>query len=205
MSITPQSAQDDLAYLRSLVGAPDGLQKSFGLTYLVGGLCYGVQMILSGAQHLGWLPDSSVWSLAVGFGPTVVFLAILTLLIRRGPKATPSGVNRAISAVFSCVGVTNLVLIVVIGAVAIRLHSVTVWLIYPCSVFVLQGAAWLIAYGLRRRPWLALVALGWFVAAFVMAWFIQDVGRFILAAGVGLLAGMVIPGVVMLRLASKTV
>ena len=205
MSVTPQSARDDLAYLRALIGSPDDLQKSFGLTYLAGGLCYGVQMILSGLQHLGYLSNNSGWSMAVGFGPTVVFLAILTLLIRRGPKATPSGVNRAISAVFGCVGLTNMVLILVIGAVAIRLHSFTVWMIYPCSVFVLQGAAWLIAYGLRRRPWLALVALGWFVSAFLMAWFIQNLGLFILIAGLGLLTCMVIPGAVTLRLARKSV
>jgi len=40
----------------------------------------------------------------------------------------------------------------------LRLHSLTVWLIYPCTVCVLQGAAWSVAFVLRRRPWLGLVA-----------------------------------------------
>ncbi len=74
------------------------------------------------------------------------------------------------SIVFAAVGMSNLALVAVIGSVALREKSITTWLIYPCTVFVLQGAAWLMAYTLRRRAWLGLVALGWFVTALGMGW-----------------------------------
>ena len=202
MNATPQSAKDDLAFMRSVVEGGDGVQRQFGESYLAAGLCYGAQMILSAGQSLAWLPTTPAWGLTIGFGPTVVFLALLVWIIRRGRRAAPTGtVGRAIASVFGCVGTANLVLIVVIGTVALRQHSFTTWLIYPCAVFVLQGAAWLVAYVLRRRFWLAVVAAGWFVTAIVMAFCVQTLAYFILSAGIGFLLLMVIPGAVILRLA----
>jgi hypothetical protein len=77
------------------------------------------------------------------------------------------------------------------------------WLLYPCCVFVLQGLAWLIAYCVRLKPWLALVAAGWFVTAVAMALLVDRPGYFILAAGLGLWACMIVPGAVILRLARQ--
>jgi hypothetical protein len=69
---------------------------------------------------------------------------------------------------------------------------------------VLQGAAWMIAYTLRRRAWLGLVAAGWFVTAIAMGFSVQSLGYFILWLGLGFLVLMVIPGAVMIRLARKS-
>jgi hypothetical protein len=202
MSSTPQSAQDDLAFLRSLVGAADGVQRSFGETYLAAGLCYGAQFVLSAAQMQAWLPGDASWSLAIGFVPTAIFLLLLVWFLWRGRQAAPTGVvGRAITAAFAWIGVANLALIVVIGSVALRQHSITTWLIYPCVVYVLQGVAWMVAFALRRRAWLGLVAAGWFIAGVVMALCVQSLSDYILAAGVGMLLCMVVPGAVMVRLA----
>ena len=205
MSSTPQSAQDDLAFMRSLVQSGSGIQVQFGEIYFAAGLCYGVQMILSATQNLAWTPARGAWTLTIGLAPSVVFFAALSWIIWRHRHAAPTGVvGRAIGAMFGCVGLANLALIAVIGSVALRERSLTTWLIYPCAVFVLQGAAWLAAFSLRRRGWLGLVAAGWFATAIIMALCVQTPNYFILSCGIGLLLFMVVPGAVMIRLARKS-
>lgn len=204
--LTREGAQADLAFLRSLIASGDGMQKPMGEAYFAAGLCYGVQLVLSAAQIAGLIAAGPIWGLVIGLGPTLVFLVALTLIIlasRRRGGAADGPTNRAISAVFGAVGLTNLVLVAIIGSVAWRLHSLTIWLIYPCAVFALQDAAWLVAYAVRRRGWLVLVAAGWFASSLAMAWFIQSPAGFIAAAGFGILACMALPGWVLMRLSAR--
>jgi uncharacterized membrane protein (UPF0136 family) len=203
-SVSPQSAQDDLAFLRALLKSGDGLQKPLGEGYFTAGLLYGGQMLASAAQLLGWLPQTSAWGLAIGLGPTAIFAVALTAILMRSRSVAPTGLMaRAIAAVFGAVGLANLALVAVIGAVAWREHSLTTWLIYPCTVFVLQGLAWFVAFQLRLKAWLALVAAGWIVCAIAMAWWIESMPHFIAIAGFGLVACMLTPGAVMMRLARR--
>jgi len=198
------TARDDLAYLRALVEAPGNFQRSFGEAYLAAGACYGLQMLGHAAQAVGWLPDEGLVSLSLGIGPTVVFLALLSWIIaRERASARPAGgvVAKAVAAVLGAIGVANLVLIFVIGLVAWREESLVIWLIYPCTVMVLQGTAWLVIYALRRRPWFGGVALGWFATAGAMAVGVayQNLALFIGAAGLGFLAFMFVPGWILVR------
>jgi len=203
MSSTPQSVKDDLAFMRSLVEAGDRIQGLFGEIYAAAGVCYGVQMILYAAQSVAWLPAAAGWSLTIGLAPNAAFFAVLAFVIWRHRHAPPMrGMWRAIAAVFGCIGLANLALVAVIGSVAVRQHSMTTWLIYPCAVFVLQGAAWLVAFVLLRRAWLAVVAVGWFAAAIVMVALIQATTWFLVVAGIGFGLLMVVPGAVMIRRAS---
>ena len=197
---TPQSAQDDLAFLRALVQSGGGMQKTFGQLYLAGGLCYGAQLLLSALDSGALWPRTPAVSITIAAAPTVVFIAIMVWVIRKAGAETPAvGVQRAIGTVFGCLGMSNLALIVVIGAVALRERSLTTWLIYPCCVFVLQGAGWLVAYTLRRRTWMGLIAVGWMITAAVMAIFINTMPIFIPATGVGLILCMALPGWLILR------
>lgn len=198
------SARDDLAYMRALVDAPGNFQRSFGQSYFVAGLCYGVQMLGHAAQTLGWIPGEGLPALVVALGPTVVFLVLLTWIIGRERKAgRPAGgaIAKAVGAVLGAVGLANLFLIAIVGVVAWSQKSFIVWLIYPCTVLVLQGTAWLVIYMLRRRPWFAVVAFGWFFTALAMAGAVafQDFAVFIGAAGFGFLAFMLVPGWVLMR------
>ncbi|WP_372783763.1 hypothetical protein [Phenylobacterium sp.] len=194
------SARDDLAFMRALVEPTDDWQKQFGETYSAAGLCYCVQMLLHGGQFFGLAPAGGPVALAIGLGPTVVFLGLLIWIIRRNRSGAAGGAtSRAVGSVFGAVGATNLALVLVIGSVAWRWHSLGVWLIYPCVVMILQGLAWLVAYMLRRKSWLALVAIGWFATGFAMAIFIDNMGGFVVAAGVGMFAFMLLPGLFMLR------
>jgi len=202
MSSTPQSVKDDLAFMRSLVEAGDSIQGLFGEIYVAAGVCYGVQMILFAAQSVAWLPATGGWSLVVSLAPNAAFFAALACVIWRYRHAPPMrGMWRAIAAVFGCIGLANLALAAVIGSVAVRQHSMSTWQIYPCAVFVLQGAAWLVAFLLLRRAWLALVAVGWFATAIVMVCLIQTTTWFLVSAGIGFVLLMVVPGAVIIRLA----
>jgi hypothetical protein len=195
------NARDDLAFMRSLVAAGSDSQKTFGQLYTAGGLCYGTQMLLHGGQALGLIDTANTaLSLAIGLGPTVVFLVILIWILSR-PKAqqSPTAVNRAVGAVFGSVGLTNLAFVVIFGSLAWRWHSAATWLIYPCVVMVLQGMAWMVAGMLRRRAWMGVVAGGWFATGIGMALSIDTLGFYIVIAGVGMIAFMLTPGLVMMR------
>ncbi|MBL8553092.1 MAG: hypothetical protein JNL41_02350 [Phenylobacterium sp.] len=199
-----KTAQDDLAFMRALVEAPGNFQRSFGEAYFAAGLCYGVQMLAHAAQALGWLPDAGLPSLVIGIGPTFVFIALLSWIIVREQRAgRPAGgaIARAIAAVLSSIGIANLVLIFVIGLVAWRERSLTIWLIYPCTVMVLQGTAWMVIWALRRRAWFAVVAFGWFLTAGAMAVGVAyaNFALFIGAGGLGFIAFMLAPGLVLMR------
>ena len=207
MNADAQSARDDLAFLRALVGDDEQrTQRNFGEIYFVSGLIYGGQMLLHAVQALGLLPPDGLTSLAIGLGPTVVFVPVLLWLIWKQRADKPSGtVGRAVAGVFGAIGLANLVLIMVIGSIALREHSIATWLIYPCSVFVLQGTAWLFAFMMRRRGWTLLVAAGWFASAVAMALSVTALGYFILFAGLGLWLCMALPGWAMMRNAVRGV
>ncbi|MFL5297297.1 MAG: hypothetical protein ACJ798_13030 [Phenylobacterium sp.] len=201
--MTPETAQDDLAYLRALVQGTDSLSRAFGQAYAAAGLCYGVQFLLHGGQALGWVPDAGFAGLAIGLGPTVVFLALLAWIVARSPKDASGGVtSRAVRSAFSAVGLANVAAAAVVGSVALRQHSLTIWLIFPCIVMVFQGAAWWIAWVLRRRGWFALVATGWIAAGIAAALCIEVQAAYLGVSGLAFLLLMLLPGVVMARSAS---
>jgi hypothetical protein len=198
-------ARDDLAFLRALVAGPeDRWQQQFGKIYAAAGVCYTVQMLMHIGQFLGVMPDQGLAAQAIGWGPSVVFLGLVIWLIRGG-RAMPGGgaTSRAVGSVFGAVGLANLALCLSIGSVALRLHSQTIWLIYPCVVMVLQGLAWMVAFMLRRKAWLGIVALGWFATGVTMAIFIDNMPGFVAAATVGIVGFMLVPGLYLLRQAGK--
>jgi hypothetical protein len=203
MSSTPmtnsetQAIRDDLAFLRGLVERSDGFLKVLGRTYFAGGACYLAQVLLGLGQTQGWITTTNgVVNLTIAIGPTVIFAISLVVLLRgsRQKVGTPSQVDRAIGAFFGAIGLSNLVLIAVIGSVALREKSLTIWLIYPCAVFIFQGAAWLTMFSLRRRAWIGLVAATWFACALGMGLGIGSFTAFAIFAGLGLLFGMTLPG-----------
>lgn len=199
--MNPDTAREDLAFLRGLVQPDERWRRGFGESYAAAGGCYGVQMVLHGLQGLGIVPATSLLSTLVGVGPTVLFILLLIVIFRRnGWRPAGGGVtSRAVGAVFSAIGTANLFLIAMFAATAFREHSLKIWLLYPCVVLVLQGAAWMVAWTLRRQAWFAVVAVGWFVTGLGMGLAIEDMGWFILLGGIGFFAFMLIPGLVMMR------
>lgn len=195
------TARDDLAYLRGIVQAGADIQRPMGEGYVAAGVCYGVQMLLHLGQGLGVVSGEGPVGLAIGLGPTVVFLGLVTWLsIRnRGAQNRGSLVSRTVTAVFAAFGLANFALIAIVGSQALRLHSLEIWLIYPCVVLAMQGAAWSIVWTLRRRAWIAVVAAGWYAAGVAMAFAIGHQMAFLLLGTVAFWALMVAPGLYMMR------
>ena len=202
--MTPDSARDDLAYLRALVQGADSFPRSFGQAYSAAGVCYGVQFLMHGGQALGWMPDAGPAALAIGLGPTAVFLALLAwIIIRSRPEGSGGATSRAARLVFSAVGSANIVAAAVVGSVALRQHSLTIWLIFPCIVMVFQGAAWQVASALWRRAWFAVVAAGWYAAGVGAALCIGTNAAYLAVAGLAFLLFMLVPGVILARPARR--
>ncbi|HZZ34435.1 MAG TPA: hypothetical protein VFE03_01825, partial [Caulobacteraceae bacterium] len=186
MSPEVRSAQDDLAFMRSLVegGGSAGALAAIGEAYVAGGLLYGLQTLGHGLQGLGWLKLSDAGGMTLAIGPTVVFLGAMIWISRRHPRSERLGgmVGKAIGAAFGAIGLANLALISIFAWMAWRDRSLETWLIYPCVVFVLQGAAWMVAFMMRRKAWLGLVALGWFGAGVAMAFTIGSAAYVLIVA-----------------------
>jgi hypothetical protein len=195
-----ETVREDLAFMRALVAPDERWQRGFGETYAACGACYGVQMIMHGLQGFGVIPGEGLPALLVVTGPTVVFIALLTWISVRTGRPIGGGLtSRAVGSVFGAIGLANLVLMALIGSIAWREHNLKIWLVYPCVVLVMQGAAWLVAYMLRRKPWFGLVAAGWFAVGLGMGFAIENPGWFILITGAGFIAFMLAPGVVIMR------
>ncbi len=77
-------------------------------------------------------------------------------------------------------------------------QSLAVWLLSPTVVFIFQGAAWLVSYMLLRKPWHALIAVGWFACSLGMAATIDTIGYPVIV-GIALLLFMALPGYIIMR------
>ena len=199
MNSESHSVGEDLAFLRTLAEGGGESQRGTGGALVLGGLLYGFQCFVSGAQAYGWIHLSDVYMTALSVGVTVVFLIAFSWMSWRGRKASRGGVvARALTAAFASAGTATLSMLCVFASVALREKSITIWLIYPCAVFALQGAAWMVAWMLRRRAWLGVVALGWLVSAVALSWTIVT-PLYPMVAGVALVLFMAVPGAIMMR------
>lgn len=200
MSTAPQDLQQDLAFMRALAeGSVSRHQPQFGAVYLAAGLCYGAQCLFGWGQYMGWIRLSGPVSLAAHLGFTVLFVAILIVLLVRNRGNPPTGLaSRAVGAAFSSAGLTNCVMIIVFGTVAARHHNMTIWLLYPIVVFALQGAAWLIAAQVQKRVGMCAVALGWMASTVALGLTI-DGPYYVGICGLSLLLLMALPGAIMMR------
>jgi len=194
------SAQKDLAFLRGLVNEAPKTQAAAGFLFIVGGLTYGVQCLaywMQMAFKQVWPP--LLWPI-VSFSPTVIFLGFMGYVIWRDRKDTQHGVaTRALNAGFGGVGLANLSMCVVFGYVSSSEKNFLIWLLYPAVTAALQGAAWYMAYMIRRRLWLAVVSGGWFAAAIALGFLIRDLPNYMLVLSAALFGLMAVPGYIMMR------
>jgi len=200
MNAEQQKAADDLAFLRALAEGGRESQMATGAGLLAGGVLYALQCFVFGAQMYGWLHMSDAVQTAFAAGVTVVFLLAIAWITWRNRGSVESGgvVARALQAAFASAGMATLALVAAFGLVAVRERSLTIWLLFPCAVFALQGAAWMIAWMLRRRTWLAVVAFGWLLCAVALSWSIET-PLYPFVAGAALVLFMAIPGAIIMR------
>lgn len=203
-----KTVQDDLAFLRGLAegGAErGGLGVAGGALYGSAGVLYGIQTLAYLIQEKGLLRLSPQANLVMAWAPTVIFLILMTIVIIVDRKNPQRGVtNRAVNAAFSGTGIANLALVLIFASAAARNHDFRYWLFHPAVVFVLQGAVWYVIFVLRKRLWMAVVAIGWLVSGVAMGMLIHRADLYLLIATFGLFALMGAPGFHMMRQALRS-
>jgi hypothetical protein len=205
MNAELESARDDLAYMRALVSGGGRFPAIAGELFLWAGLLYGLQCIGHWLDVVGAVELPPLGMLALSFGPTILFLVVMGLLIWKSRKEPRQrGVAaRAMEAVFQGAGLANLVLAFVFAYGAHKAQSITIWLYHPIVVCMFQGVAWFVAWAIRRRAWLGLVSIGWFATTVACGVLVNDHAAFLLTIGVALILLMAIPGYVMMRMAKR--
>lgn len=189
--MTPNVTTGDLSFLKSLVSEGPKAQAAAGQIFMIAGLLYGLQCLLN------WLPiafhislSPLLW-LVIGFGPSVLFIVALAVIIWRERHNKPQGVAaRALNAAYTSAGLANLFVVAIFAYNAVQEKSMTLWLLYPAVICVFQGSVWYVAYMIRRKLWLAVVSLGWFASALALGFLIHDVSNYLLVLGLALLVLM---------------
>jgi hypothetical protein len=200
MNAEIESARDNLAYMRALVGGTERMQKTIGEAFFWAGLLYGGQCFVHWLQTLRIVPDEGMVGLAVVIVPTVIFIGVLTLIIIKDRKAPTGGAaSRALGSVFQGAGIANLVMAFVFAYGAQAFDAPGLWLYHPVVVCMFQGVAWYVAFNVLRKPWLGFVAAGWFVTTIALGVLMSNVGAFVLVLAVALTLLMAIPGWIIWR------
>lgn len=199
-----QNARDDLAYMRALVSAGGPMQPVIGEAFFWAGSLYGLQCALHFVQELGLLPWDGLIGLAISAAPTLVFVAVLAVIIHRDRKSAAGGAaSRGLAAVFQGAGIANLAMVFVFAYGAHKFETPWLWLYQPVVVCMFQGVAWYVAWTIVRRAWLGFVALGWFAATIALGAVVGDAGPYLLILSITLILCMAVPGWLIWRGAKK--
>lgn len=197
------SPEDDLAFMRSIVEGNGRPPLTLAISYLAGGLLYGLQCLFHVGQAFGVIRWPPLANLAFVVMISVVFLSVLTWAIlqdrkngghQRGPLAA-----RTLSAAFSSTGMANLSVIIIFGVGAVRDHDFAIWLYYAAIVFALQAAAWYMVWTLKRKGWMLAVALGGWATAVALGVLVRQPMWYLGVCTVALFALFALPGWVMFR------
>lgn len=200
MNAELESARDDLAYMRALVGGTERMQKTIGEAFFWAGLLYGAQCVLHWLQTLELIPSEGLIALAVVIVPTVIFIGLLVMIIVRERNAPPGGpAARALESVFQGAGIANLVMAFVFAYGAEAFDAPGLWLYHPVVVCMFQGVAWFVAFNVLRKSWLGFVAAGWFATTIALGVLMSNIGAFVLVLAIALSVLMMIPGWIIWR------
>lgn len=205
MTITPESAGDDLAFLRRLMSSDDNAawRRGFGTIYGLWGIVFGLALLPEWARWSGYvdLPENYwLWTAAI----VTVVLTIGTIWITKRAPPTVGAQGKALNAVFGGVGWANAVVLVALVMASGVLDDGRIMMLHAVVVFAFQGACWFAIWSLRRRLWIGLVSAGWFVSA-ILAGLTLATPSFILVCALALLLLMALPGLLMARTALANV
>jgi hypothetical protein len=193
-----QSLKDDLAFLRDLTQdggkglARDGFALAvIGLTFSA--VCFVYWLVLSGP-----LAGVGVLGFWLWPAPLLFDIVLIELAKRRLPPATGAAA-RALSTAWNGVGVSLTGGGLALMAAAWRQNDWPFLLAtYPILLFSLYGAAWGVAYAVKRLGWFAWVGAGCFAAAIAEGLLFRSPHQWlVLSAGLFLLVGL--PGLVILK------
>ena len=197
------SPEDDLAFMRSIVEGGGRPPLTLAISYLAGGLLYGLQCLFHVGQAIGLIRWPDLANLAFIVGISVAFLSILTWAILRDRKNGLSNrgplAARTLSAAFSATGMANVAVIIIFAVGAARDNDFAVWLYYAAIVFALQAAAWYMAWMLKRKGWMLATALGGWVTAVALGVLVREPMWYLGVCTVALFLLFALPGWIMYR------
>lgn len=194
MTGSVQTARDDLAFMKSVVENRGPLPWFFGAHLCAVGLLFGLNLLLGAT--LAWPTSLWCWLPA-----SILYFPVWIIINARSDYTSMGPSARVFGAVWMAVFLMTLALVASIITAQIR-TGVAYGLIWPSILCALYGGAWMVGAMIRRRAWMALVALGCFATAILTAAF---TGRpqALQILGVGLLAFFAAPGLGLMRLAKK--
>jgi hypothetical protein len=193
-----QSLKDDLAFLRELTqDSGRGLARD-GFNLAAVGLVFGVVSLIYWLVFWGPLANLMVlawWLWIAG----ILLMIVSTAVARRSLPAATGAAARALSVAWNGVGVSLLAGGLALLAAAWRMHDgAFVLATFPILLFSLYGAAWGVAFAVKRLSWFAWVSVGCFVAAVAEGLLYRSPHQWlVLSAGLFLLVGL--PGLVILK------
>jgi len=198
-----ETVRDDLAFMRALADTPDRANKAMGQAFLAAGIIYGIQGLVQWASAIGAITLIGWGYLGFVIGCSVAFLVVLGVIIwkNRGHKSN-SAVRRAYEAAFQGAGLANVCIVIVFIVANIRTGDGGVWYFYTPFIYAIQGVAWYLAFRMRKRAWLGLVALGWYAGAVALGLTAHS-PTYVLVIALSLILLLAGPGLVMMRVADK--
>jgi len=201
----PTTPEADLAFLRAIVeGAPPRGQMTMGVVFMAGGLLYGLQCLFHLGQIAGIVRVSSWTSTAFVFAITASVLGSIVWAVFRDRRNGLSGrsgstASRAMNGAFSGAGMANLAILIVFGVGAWRENDFSIWLYYSAVVFAFQSVAWFMAWQLKRKAWMGLVALGHWTTAVGLGVLVRQPVAYLGLCAAALFLLFALPGWIMLR------
>ena len=205
MTHETKSLRDDIAFIKALSEDSGRALSRDGAVMIAAGVVFGLNAFrfwAIAAGFLDWAKPTANW---MGLDALAVFLVILQVVIRQFRGVARGAASRAMSAAWTGVGLAFGVAVISLGIAAWRLQQplLVLW-VFPMILFTLYGAAWWIAFAVKRRGWFAGVATGSFVTAFVCALLTGRSDEWVVL-GLGLFLWVAAPGVVILREARAAV
>lgn len=198
----PTTPEEDLAFMRSIAeGGTPRASYTAGMVYLSSGVLYGIQCLFHIGQILGVVRVPGWASLTF---VTVILVATIGCMVwatirdqREGIKAF--GNTKAMGAALNATGVANLAFLIIFAVNAVRMESFAIWLLYPAVVFAVQGAAWFIAWQLKRHVWMLLTSIGGLVTSVALGLLIHNSFLYLCVCTAALFLLFALPGWIMVR------
>jgi hypothetical protein len=188
----------ELAYIKTLMEVDVRLPSRDWAVMIAAGAVFAAMGIRAWLMSAGLWQAPALWRPWMLLDAPLLFVLSLLVIFRRYPKGPKGAMSRTVSAAWSAVGVGVAAMSLAFGAASWRAGSIDVMGLFTPMLFVLYGMAWWIAYRVRLQPALRWVALGSFGTAAATGLL---VGRpeLWLAEAIGLIAWVMIPGIVGLR------
>lgn len=196
------AAEADLAFLRSIVQGGDGRGLfTLGTAYLAGGLLYGLQCLFHLGQIAGVVRWPDLANLAFVVAISLAFAAVLAWAVIRDRREAGKGqtATRALNAAFGGAGFANLAGVIIFGLGAARDQDFALWLYYPAVMFVLQAAAWHLAWVLKRKGWMLAAAIGGWLTAVALGLLVREPAAYLGVCTLALFVLFAGPGWIMVR------